>query len=100
MAKDRFDVAANAMNSLKDKIEPQRPVPMRPVLVERPEPRARPAKEDKISQVSLRLRTPLRKQLMRLAADADMTMRAFVLLALRDKGLHVRDEDLLDMRQR
>jgi hypothetical protein len=36
--------------------------------------------------------------LSRLAQNADMTMRAFVLIALRDKGLSVREDDLTDMR--
>jgi hypothetical protein len=37
---------------------------------------------------------------MRLAAEADMTMRAFVLKALKDKGLPVNPDDLLDLRGR
>ena len=40
-----------------------------------------------------------RKQLARLADDADMTMRAFVLDALKAKGLDVRPDDLLDLRK-
>jgi len=36
---------------------------------------------------------------MLLAADADMTMRAFVLHALKDKGLDVQPDDLLDLRR-
>ena len=40
-----------------------------------------------------------RKQLARLADDADMTMRAFVLDALKAKGLDVRPDDLLDLRE-
>jgi hypothetical protein len=42
----------------------------------------------------------LRKELARLAAEADMTMRAFVLSALKEKGLKVSDEDLVDLRKR
>ena len=34
-----------------------------------------------------------------LATEADMTMRAFVLNALKDKGLTVTDADLIDMRK-
>jgi hypothetical protein len=34
-----------------------------------------------------------------LASDADITMRAFVLRALKDKGLSVREDDLLDLRK-
>ncbi len=41
----------------------------------------------------------LAAQFDRLAADA-MTMRAFVLHALREKGLDVNDEDLVDLRKR
>ncbi len=52
-----------------------------------------------VTQFSLSLRKELRKQLARLASDADMTMRAFVLNALKDKGLAVRDEDLIDLRK-
>jgi len=37
---------------------------------------------------------------MRLAAEADMTMRAFVLNALKDKGLPVNPDDFLDLRGR
>ena len=35
----------------------------------------------------------------RLASDADMAMRAFVLNALKEKGLFVREEDLTDLRK-
>ncbi len=55
--------------------------------------------EEEIIQFSLSLRKSLRKELARLADEADMTMRAFVLLALRDKGLSVTNDDLLDLRK-
>jgi hypothetical protein len=51
------------------------------------------------AQFSFSLRASLRKQLLRLAADADMTARAFVLLALKDRGLDVKDDDPLDLRK-
>jgi hypothetical protein len=54
---------------------------------------------EEVTQFSLSLRKGLRKELARLAADADMTMRAFVLNALKEKGLAVRDDDLLDLRR-
>jgi len=54
---------------------------------------------EKLVQFSLSMRPELRKQLDRLAADADMTMRAFVLHALKEKGLDVKDEDLVDLRK-
>src|SRR5208283_2016088 len=54
---------------------------------------------EEVIQFSLSLRKRLRKQLARLADEADMTMRAFVLLALKAKGLSVRDDDLVDLRR-
>ena len=54
---------------------------------------------EEVTQFSLSLRRGLRKDLARFAADADMTMRAFVLNALKAQGLTVRDEDLLDLRR-
>jgi len=62
----------------------------------RPRPAAKP---EETIQFSLSLRKSLRKQLASLAADADMTMRAFVLDALKAKGLSVRDDDLADLRK-
>jgi hypothetical protein len=53
---------------------------------------------EEVIQFSLSLRKSLRKELARLAAD--MTMRAFVLSALKEKGLNVSDEDLVDLRTR
>ena len=50
-------------------------------------------------QFSLSLRKSLRKQLARLADEADMTMRAFVLDALKAKGLDVQPDDLMDLRK-
>ena len=44
------------------------------------------AAPEAVAQFSLSLRKDLRKELANLASDADMTMRAFVLLALKDKG--------------
>ena len=57
-------------------------------------------KTEEVTQFSLSLRKSLRKELARLADDADMTMRAFVLSALREKGLSVTEEDLKDLRKR
>lgn len=50
-------------------------------------------------QFSFALRKSLRKELARLADDADMTMRAFILAALREQGLSVTEEDLRDLRR-
>ncbi len=57
------------------------------------------APAEEVIQFSLSLRKGLRKQLARLADDADMTMRAFVLDALKAKGLDVRPDDLMDLRK-
>ena len=57
------------------------------------------APAEEVIQFSLSLRKGLRKQLARLADNADMTMRAFVLNALKDKGLDVRPDDLMDLRK-
>ena len=62
---------------------------------ERPAETAEP-----IVQFSFGLRKSLRRELQHLAADADMTMRAFILDALKEKGLSVTDEDLLDLRRK
>jgi hypothetical protein len=62
----------------------------------------RPAKKpavEPLAQFSFSLRKSLRKELTRLASDADMTMQAFILNALKAKGLAVTDEDLLDRRK-
>jgi hypothetical protein len=64
------------------------------------EPRAKAvAPAEEVIQFSLSLRKGLRKQLARLADEADMTMRAFVLDALQAKGLDVRPDDLVDLRK-
>lgn len=57
------------------------------------------APTEEVMQFSLSLRKSLRKELTQLAVNADMTMRAFVLLALKAKGLSVLDEDLVDRRK-
>lgn len=56
--------------------------------------------EEPIIQFSLSLRKSLRKELVMLASDGDMTMRAFVLDALKAKGLSVTDDDVIDRRRR
>ncbi len=58
------------------------------------------APSEEVMQFSLSLRKSLRKELTQLAVDTDMTMRAFVLMALKEKGLSVLDEDLVDRRKR
>ena len=53
-----------------------------------------------IVQFSFGLRKSQRRELQRMAADADMTMRAYILSALKEKGLTVTSEDMLDLRRR
>jgi hypothetical protein len=83
-AEDLADMAANmpTQRSIGPAVEP-----------------APKAKQEQVTQFSLSLRKSLRKQIANLAADSDMTMRAFVLLALKEKGLAVRDDDLADHRK-
>jgi hypothetical protein len=57
------------------------------------------APSEPLVQFSFSMRRSLRRELDRLAADSEMTMRAFVLGALREKGLTVTDDDLLDLRK-
>ena len=59
----------------------------------------RSAPSEPLVQFSMRMRKSLRRELDRLAIDHDTTMQAFVLSALRDKGLNVTDDDLLDLRK-
>lgn len=64
-------------------------------------PRARTPSADTLVQYSFDLRKILRRDMGRIAEDNDMTIRALVLVALRDRfGLKVREEDLLDRRKR
>ena len=72
------------------------PTPLKVVAPTRPKAQA---PDEPITQFSLSLRKDLRRQLARLADEADMTMRAFVLHALKAKGLSVRDDDLIDQRK-
>jgi hypothetical protein len=75
-------------------------LPTQNVATSRPTPAAVATPAEEIVQFSFGLRKSLRKELARLAADEDMTMRAFILDALKEKGLSVTDEDLLDLRKR
>ena len=86
----------SALASMMPTQRPANPPPAPPPLKVMPPP---VREEEGVSQFSLSLRKELRKQLARLASDADMTMRAFVLNALKEKGLSVRDEDLIDLRK-
>jgi hypothetical protein len=90
--KDLASVTAD-LSALASTMPTQRPTASEPPML-----RIVPPAEEVI-QFSLSLRKGLRKQLARLADEADMTMRAFVLDALKAKGLDVREDDLADLRK-
>ena len=69
------------------------------VTPSKPKRKTKPADEP-IIQFSFGLRKSLRKELARLSSDSDMTMRSFILAALKEKGLKVTDDDLADKRKR
>ena len=60
-------------------------------------PESKPERE---SQFTLKMRRSLHRELARLAFEAEMTMRGFIMNALKDKGLKVSDTDLVDRRRR
>jgi hypothetical protein len=66
------------------------PTQMPMAVVRRPVP----SPGEPLVQFSMRMRKSLRRELDRLAIDNDTTMQA-----LRDKGLSVTDDDLLDLRK-
>jgi hypothetical protein len=90
--KDLASVTAD-LSALAQTMPTQRPMASEPPALRI----VAPAEE--VIQFSLSLRKGLRKQLARLADDADMTMRAFVLDALKAKGLDVQPDDLVDLRK-
>jgi len=51
-------------------------------------------------QFTLKMRESLHRELARLAFEAGMTMRGFIMRALREKGLKVSERDLVDRRRR
>ena len=105
--KDLASVTAD-LSALASAMPTQRPAGVAPLavvaepaalkIVTTPKPKVK-AEPEAVTQFSLSLRKDLRKQLARLADESDMTMRAFVLNALKAKGLSVRDDDLVDLRR-
>ncbi len=91
--KDLASVTAD-LSALASMMPTQRPGFSEPLAL-----RVVAAPGEEVIQFSLSLRKSLRKQLARLADEADMTMRAFVLDALKAKGLDVQPDDLLDLRK-
>jgi hypothetical protein len=106
MGKKDLASVTTDLSALASMMPTQKPVVAAPAAVAQPAPTAAlkvvptPHREEEgVIQFSLSMRKELRKQLARLASDADMTMRAFVLNALKEKGLSVREDDLIDLRK-
>jgi hypothetical protein len=55
--------------------------------------------EEPVEQISLRLRKSVKKQLKRLADEADVTQQVFILMALQKAGIVLTEEDLKDRRK-
>ena len=64
-------------------------------------PRQKPkAATEREVQFSLSLPESARRQLAVKSTEADMTMRGFILAALRDKGIEISDEHFKDARRK
>ncbi len=68
-------------------------------------PRATRAKEpggsaEAISQVTIKMRESLHRELARKAFNSEMTMRGFIMRALKQAGLGVTESDLVDGRKK
>ena len=69
-------------------------------------PRKRPKaplqseRQERMSQFTLKMRASLHRELARMAFEANMTMRGFIMNALKSKGLSVTKADLVDRRRR
>lgn len=57
-------------------------------------------RQEKMSQFTLKMRESLHRELARMAFDSNMTMRGFIMNALKGKGLSVTKADLVDRRRR
>lgn len=93
MKKDLRSVAAS-LSSVAQSLPTQHIAPVTTVVAN-----DRPVTEP-VVQFSFGLRKSQRRELQRLSADVDMTMRAFILNALKEKGLAVTEDDLLDLRRK
>jgi hypothetical protein len=95
MIKKNLQSVAASLGDLAATMPTQRPLAVVPG--EPPIPRTAPS--EPLVQFSFRMRKSLRRELDRLSIDHNTTMQAFVLSALRDRGLSVTDDDLLDLRK-
>lgn len=55
---------------------------------------------ERVSQVTLQMRESLHRDLARKAFESGMTMRGFIMNALKKAGLKVTDQDMVDRRRR
>jgi len=99
MGKKDLASVTTDLSALASMMPTQKPVAAAPAAVALKVAPVPQREEEGVIQFSLSMRKELRKQLARLASDADLTMRAFVLNALKEKGLSVRDDDLIDLRK-
>jgi hypothetical protein len=78
------------------------PEPVRaPAIVERPRPQPVPAPViEPLVQISFSARFSTRKRMFQVARDHDVTLKALILGALREKypALGIEDADLIDLR--
>ena len=96
MMKKNLQSVATSLGDLAATMPTQRPLS----VVQSPELGKPAPPSEPLVQFSFGLRRSLRKELDQLALANDTTMRAFVLSALKDKGLSgVTDADLLDLRK-
>ena len=61
---------------------------------------AKPIRGERQSQFTLKMRESLHHELARKALDSGMTMRGFIMHALKKSGLGVKESDLVDRRRR
>jgi hypothetical protein len=66
----------------------------------RPKKPLQSERQEKMSQFTLKMRESLHRELARMAFDSNMTMRGFIMNALKGKGLSVTKTDLVDRRRR
>ena len=63
-------------------------------------PKAPGKSAETISQVTLKMRESLHRELARKAFNSGMTMRGYIMRALKQAGLGVTEADLVDRRRR
>ena len=63
-------------------------------------PKAPRQSVEPVSQVTLKMRESLHRELSRKAFDSGMTLRGYVMQALKKTGLRVTEADLIDRRRK